>query len=614
MSRPRLILCNGAELPKSDTLRGERHTVTFSTQGRRANVHLRIEDIVHKFQEQLTPRLEDLLEIATYVYVADIATKRSGQWAADESLEPWERDHRFVIGVRDPAFWSQSHVKDLLAETLQHLADDAYDFHFQPLKQSKSQKQSYFQVGSDADWPFRDCDRVVMFSGGLDSLAGIAEAASHGENLVLVSHRPVAIQNSRQVALVAHLRQTFPQVKLLHVPVWINKDDSLSKEFTQRTRSFLYSALGAIVAASVNAKGVRFFENGIVSLNFPVSGDPKALHDFQRLYSLVLGRDMVVDNPFIFLTKQDVVELIATTGHPSLISSTCSCAHQGHFQSKSRWHCGTCSQCIDRRFAILAAGLENHDAAADYKTDVFTGERKEGYEQRMGIDYVRHGVELSQLSSEEIATQFHALISRAFRYCPDPKNAPEKLVEMHRRHGNAVKTVLSKALGDHAAAIVDGTANTKCLLSLVATRQHLIASWRHFAVLVKHVLRRGLPPLCQKALPENELRLQELCDGLLKAAAVELVREYPYMKWGSNLTKPDWSKEELLLWIEAKYVRKRDGLGKISEAIAADITKYGDSQRRVLFFVFDPEHVIVDEPSFIKPILDRDGMDVFIVR
>jgi hypothetical protein len=55
MSRPRLILCNGAELPKNDSLRGDRYAVTFNTQGRKANVHVCLEDIVHKFQRASDP-------------------------------------------------------------------------------------------------------------------------------------------------------------------------------------------------------------------------------------------------------------------------------------------------------------------------------------------------------------------------------------------------------------------------------------------------------------------------------------------------------------------------------------------------------------------------------
>jgi len=218
------------------------------------------------------------------------------------------------------------------------------------------------------------------------------------------------------------------------------------------------------------------------------------------------------------------------------------------------------------------------------------------------------------MKAEEIATRFNREISGAFRYCPDSRNAPIRLVELHQRHAQTVQDVLSGQLKLHVDGIIEGTVAAKSLLSLIASRKHLIESWRRYAERIKEALRLGVPPICQKNLPNNELRLQEICDGVLKAACVELDREFPFMKWGSNMTKPDWSREELGLWVEAKYARKKDGLGKINEAIAADITKYGDNSRRVLFFVYDPERIIIDEDAFRKPILTRETMEVFILR
>ena len=111
-----------------------------------------------------------------------------------------------------------------------------------------------------------------MFSGGLDSLAGAVETARKGERLVLVSHRPVTTLDSRQKRLFSELKTEFPD-QLIHIPVWVNKSGGLNRESTQRTRSFLFAALGTVVAESINAGGVRFFENGIVSLNFPVADE-----------------------------------------------------------------------------------------------------------------------------------------------------------------------------------------------------------------------------------------------------------------------------------------------------------------------------------------------------
>jgi hypothetical protein len=116
-------------------------------------------------------------------------------------------------------------------------------------------------------------------------------------------------------------------------------------------------------------------------------------------------------------------------------------------------------------------------------------------------------------------------------------------------------------------------------------------------------------------MPKTEPDLQCLCDGLLKAAGTRLEREYPYARWGIIGTKPDWSEEEINLWVELKYARKNSATpGKISDDIAADITKYGDLGKRVLFVTFDPERLIVDDEDFIAPIVKHHNMKATIIR
>ena len=292
----------------------------------------------------------------------------------------------------------------------------------------------------------------------------------------------MATQDSRQRQLFNELKTEFPN-QLIHVPVWINKSESLGRrEPTQRTRSFLYLALGAVVAQSVQAGGVRFFENGIVSLNLPVADEairarasrtthPVALQLLQSLCSAVTGRDFVVDNPYIFKTKTDVATVLSANKAAHLIPYTCSCAHS-MFKSKTQWHCGTCSQCIDRRFAITAAGLLAHDSDADYVSDVFLGPRKDGPEKSMAVDYTRHGIELWRRSESELAATFNAELSRAARYEPKRSEAAQKIISMHKRHGEVVTRVLQQKVVEYAAKLVEGTVDSSSLLSLVLGKKH----------------------------------------------------------------------------------------------------------------------------------------------
>ncbi len=64
-------------------------------------------------------------------------------------------------------------------------------FFLSPWGRDRPYQQQYLELGDFEDWPFNAPDRVLMFSGGLDSLAGAVETAKRGQNSILVSHRPV---------------------------------------------------------------------------------------------------------------------------------------------------------------------------------------------------------------------------------------------------------------------------------------------------------------------------------------------------------------------------------------------------------------------------------------
>jgi REase_DpnII-MboI len=152
------------------------------------------------------------------------------------------------------------------------------------------------------------------------------------------------------------------------------------------------------------------------------------------------------------------------------------------------------------------------------------------------------------------------------------------------------------------------------MLALIGSREHLVPSWTQYAERITALLLGGVPIACKSHKPADESHLQEICDGILKAQHDDLVREFPFMRWGSGLTKPDWSVEERTLWIELKYVRKKADIRPISEDIAADITKYGDNGRHCLFLIYDPGHLIINEKAFSEPILRREGMLVRFIR
>jgi hypothetical protein len=230
-----------------------------------------------------------------------------------------------------------------------------------------------------------------------------------------------------------------------YIPVWINKDDRFGREPTQRTRSFLFAALGTLVTQSIDARGIRFYENGVLSVNLPVAQEvlrarasrtthPVALHLLSSLATAVTERGLLIDNPFLFNTKTEVVMGLRTHEATDLIALTCSCSHL-MFKSVEKRHCGACGQCIDRRFAVAGAGLLSKDPETDYVSDVFVGPRPKQMDRSIAIDYARHGIELERRSEAEIAATFNAEISRAVRYESKRRESAEALISMYKRHG-----------------------------------------------------------------------------------------------------------------------------------------------------------------------------------
>ena len=77
--------------------------------------------------------------------------------------------------------------------------------------------------------------------------------------------------DSRQSELADELERRHPR-RITHVRVRAGlTDETRAVEHTQRTRSFLLTAM-AVVAAEIERTGrIRLYENGIMSVNLPIS-------------------------------------------------------------------------------------------------------------------------------------------------------------------------------------------------------------------------------------------------------------------------------------------------------------------------------------------------------
>jgi hypothetical protein len=269
---------------------------------------------------------------------------------------------------------------------------------------------------------------------------------------------------------------------------------------------------------------------------------------------------------------------------------------------------------VDRRFAVLAAGAEALEDPDGYRTDVFTGPRPEGYELNVGLNYVRHYHQLAALSVDGVLDRYGDEIYPAAKALPGRRSENLAMFgELLVRAAGEVTGTLKEVMKANVPRLLSGDLPDSSLVQLVAGKVHLQERWVEYAERLVRVLEAGLPAIVRNDLPKIETDLQRLCDGLLRGAGEVLAREYPYHRWGSRLTKPDWSDESAGLWVELKYVRESRHVREIVGQIAADVTTYGASGRRTLFVVFDPRHLI-DDPDFLSDVDDRPQQIVRILR
>lgn len=467
----RLILCGGVTAPRRRKRGG---VLELDLNGSHANVNLEISNITRRLASDLPDVVADLIEIATYVYSADQAIRRGGEGVI-ACGQHWRRNLSFHIAVRTPEFWQSPEVGNSLRDTLSFLSDDDYSFEFSR-QESPAPLQRYLTFGEN-DSASDELDEVMLFSGGVDSLAGaVVEGVRDRRRVALVSHRSNSKIHSKQKHLVAELTRLCAH-KPFYVPVWANKDKALGREHTQRTRSFLFASLAFAVAHAHKLDRIRFYENGVVSLNLPISEQvvggratrtthPQVLNGFADLFSRLLGSNFTVENPFIWLTKGEVFDIIGDNGCAELIRHSISCTHTID-QTKEYTHCGRCSQCVSRRFAALASKHADHDPADIYRVDLLEGPRQAGVDLTLLESFIRTASGFRCLNEYQIIEKYGE-VSRVLRHVRplSANDVAERVVRLHRKHAEEVTGVMERALATHSSDILDEKLPPTCAIIL----------------------------------------------------------------------------------------------------------------------------------------------------
>ena len=226
---------------------------------------------------------------------------------------------------------------------------------------------------------------MLLFSGGLDSLAAAVQYAATDEHLQLVSHVTAnQVVSGAQRALFECLQDRFPgRLDRLAVRVGGRSrpdypfPSDRDREETQRTRSFLFLALGAVAARRRGFHEVVLIaENGQMAIHLPLTAarisafsthtaHPEFVDLAGKIFSHILSFEIKIENPFLYLTKAEVIcNLVAS--HADLIGISVSCWKASRVSGGEN-HCGVCVPCLVRRIALESHGLKPDE----YQRDIF---------------------------------------------------------------------------------------------------------------------------------------------------------------------------------------------------------------------------------------------------
>lgn len=476
---PRVFLCNGAARPATLPANADVTTLDYRPDADPRLVTLHLPNFVDQLYH-IQPRILDLLEIAAYVFAADRTASRGAKDAVE--YHAWSRAMFFLVKVRDAAFWNRPRVKEKLSKAIQFMTGD-FEYTFDFLPDHTTPPTSLFDKEEFATAHHGPVS-VALFSGGLDSLAGVLERLeTTDEEVFLISHRSGQPTIKRtQASLAQALCRKYPS-RVHPYSFDCGLANERAVEETQRTRAFLFGSIAFAVAHRLGLDSFFAYENGVTSFNFIRRQDlmnarasrtthPKTHALMADLFSEVHDGPVKLVNPFWTKTKTDVFTLLDKVNGRDLINSAVSCSKTFERMPGSTTHCGCCFQCIDRRIAAYAAGLQTFDDTGIYSTNIFIKRIEKDETRTTALDYVRQAVHFANTTDDGFVKDRLAELSDVTPYVGMEEDAAVEAVwTLCHRHGEQVVEGLSAIrtkFDDLRCRLEEGS-----LLQLIATRAYL---------------------------------------------------------------------------------------------------------------------------------------------
>lgn len=342
-------------------------------------VRLMADDFFAGLPKLPSKRCLDLLHIAAGAYAVDRLVRRTRYPHEESSVRTFD----LVCAVHDLEFWSQSPISLIISNVLQFLTDEDWRVSFEPI--SPRAHENGYQHPLVLPKHYQPT-RVALYSGGLDSAAGLANRlieATHRYVLVTVGHQSWLRKKAGEQ--LGTLQSALGTAPLLHSTVVTalkggGKIRMRDQEGAQRTRSLLFASCAIAVATAFEIDEIEIFENGVGSINFPLmtgmltgglatrGSHPTFLQQMSALASAINQSSIRFALPFAMMTKAQMLAPLRGQGLALWAQRSRSCVHSS-WRIAGKSHCGVCPACIERRQAFAVADVCESDC---YSTDLFS--------------------------------------------------------------------------------------------------------------------------------------------------------------------------------------------------------------------------------------------------
>ncbi len=312
----------------------------------------------------------DLLEVARTVHEIDRRMPRRISADRVRSIE-------LRMSLRAPERWSRPAIAAMI-DLLAIMGNVEWSFSFAGRRPGATRLDRLEDAprgeGSRLDPRRLTC--AVLFSGGLDSTSGLATLSANAAKVALVSYYTGNLTSQQEIAK----RLGFPHLAQVQASWARDGGAAVGGQFWYR--SFLYLAMGAVVADAADISTLTQFENGPLAFAIPPApiyrmtrhAHPAMHRAAERLFKTVLGREIRIENPFLLSTKREAVAhlrraVTAPGQFAEIVARTETCWHLksrrivGQAAKRVGEPCGACIPCIVRRTAL---GADDLPAAVEF--------------------------------------------------------------------------------------------------------------------------------------------------------------------------------------------------------------------------------------------------------